>query len=270
MLSRRSLFAALLAIAVAGTTLAQKKIKLPKPGKDAEIIFIGNSLTHFHDLPAFVRALGAADKPARKLTTVMLAPGGYTLQQHVEFPQEPRPADVIKKHKAKYVVLQEQSARPIHTPKLMEAAAAQLTAMCKKHKSVPVWYMTFARQHQPELQVAINTQYEKVHQQNGGLLAPVGRAWQPVRKAHPDLDLHMLDRIHPSPKGTYLTACVLYGTMFGGDIAAFPDKLTVKDNSGKPKVLVELSTEDGKLLRAAAVAALAAKPKNGPANKRNK
>ncbi|MGK0204959.1 MAG: hypothetical protein ACI9S9_004045, partial [Planctomycetota bacterium] len=91
MLTRRTLVATLVALALASPTLAQKKVKIPKPGKAAEVIFVGNSLPHFHDLPAFVRALGAADKPSRKLTTVMLAPGGFTLQMHIETPQQPRP-----------------------------------------------------------------------------------------------------------------------------------------------------------------------------------
>lgn len=246
------MLAALVVLLVTTAVPGQNKAKRPKPGKGAEIVFVGNSLTHFHDLPAMVRALGANDRPARKLTTVMLAPGGYTLQQHLEFPQEPRPADVIRKRKPTYVVLQDQSARPIEQPKLMCESARTFARLCKKRRSVPVWYMTFARQHQPHLQDKISGQYEHVHRQLGGLLAPVGRAWQVLRQSHPKLDLHMQDRVHPSRTGAYLTACVLYGTMFGGDVTSFPDKLTVTDANGKAKVLVDLRPTVGKLLRATA------------------
>jgi len=246
------MLAALVVLLAITSVPAQDKAKPPKPGKGAEIVFVGNSLTHFHDLPAFVRALGAHDKPARKLKTVMLAPGGYTLQQHLEFPQKPRPLDVIKKHKPAFVVLQDQSARPLERPKLMMESARTFAAACKKNRSVPVWYMTFARQHQPHLQDKISGQYEKVQRQCGGLLAPVGRAWQTLRKSQPKLDLHMQDRVHPSRMGAYLTACVLYGTMFGGDITHFPDKLMVTNANGKPKVLVDLQPGVGKLLRSAA------------------
>lgn len=270
MLIRRSLLVTMIALAFAGSTLAQKKVKLPKPGKAAEVIFIGNSLTYFHDLPAFVRALGAADKPARQLTTVMLAPGGYTLQQHIEFPKKPRPDAVIKTHKADYVVLQEQGTRPNKAPDLMAKYAKQFTALCKKGKSVPVWYMTFARQHQPELQDAISAQYERAHQSNGGLLAPVGRAWQQLLKANKDLVLHMKDRIHPAARGTYLSACVLYGTMFGGDVKNFPSKLVIKDAAGKDKVLINLPAKEAQLLRDAAAAAVEAQYPKRPKGKQAK
>jgi len=257
MISSRSLLATLITLALATATTAQKTIKLPKPGKAAEILFIGNSLTHFHDLPAFVRAMGAADQPARKLTTVMLAPGGYTLQRHLHAPKTPRPASVIKKNKADYVVLQEQSTRPLVEPELMEKFAGKFTELCKKAKSVPVWYMTFSRQNQPEYQDKISEQYERVHKQNGGLLAPVGRAWQQVRKDHKDVELHMQDRVHPAARGTYLSACVLYGTMFGGDVRSLPGKLVLKDANGKDKVLIDLPEDEARMLRDAAAAAIA-------------
>ncbi|MFT6078977.1 MAG: hypothetical protein ACJAYX_003841 [Planctomycetota bacterium] len=50
---------------------------------------------------------------------VGLAFAGATLQQHLEFPQQPRPDQVIKKHQADYVVLQEQGsqAKPVKAGK---------------------------------------------------------------------------------------------------------------------------------------------------------
>jgi hypothetical protein len=42
---------------------------------------------------------------------VGLAFAGATLQQHLEFPQQPRPDQVIKKHQADYVMLQEQGTQ---------------------------------------------------------------------------------------------------------------------------------------------------------------
>lgn len=246
------------AFLIAGPGLAQKKVKLPKPGKSAEIIFVGNSLTHFHDLPACIRALGAADKPARRLTTLMIAPGGYTLQRHIESTKKPRPDRVIKKERADYVVLQEQSTRPLSDPKAMEKFATKLAETCKKSRSVPVWYMTYSKQHQPEFQDAISEQYQRVHQQNGGLLAPVGRAWQRVRRNNKDLKLHVKDGLHPNPHGAYLSACVLYGTMFGGDLRNLPSKLIAESKSGKKTVLIDIPEEEGQLLRDAAAEAVAA------------
>src|SRR5690606_37320242 len=112
MLTRRSLLVVIIACAFGCPGVAQKKIKLPKPGKAAEILFVGNSYTFYHDLPAMVRALGEAEQPARKLTTTMLAPGGFALQNHWQATGEQAPKDVIAARRADFVVFQEQSRRP--------------------------------------------------------------------------------------------------------------------------------------------------------------
>jgi hypothetical protein len=48
-------------------------------------------------------------------------------------------------------------------------------------------------------------------------IAPVGEAWfeVPTEKDFPRHYLHMTDRNHPTMKGSYLTACVIYSTIFG-------------------------------------------------------
>ena len=51
----------------------------------------------------------------------------------------------------------------------------------------------------------------------GAKIAPVGLAFHEVSEARPDLRLHGDDGSHPSPSGTYLAACVLYGTITGRD-----------------------------------------------------
>jgi len=50
----------------------------------------------------------------------------------------------------------------------------------------------------------------------GLLIAPVGWAWNEVltRKIKEPPYLHLADYNHPSKKGSYLTACVLYATIF--------------------------------------------------------
>ena len=68
----------------------------------------------------------------------------------------------------------------------------------------------------------------------------------------PKLELHTVDRSHPSPQGSYLSACVLYGRMFAADVSKLPDKLALTTADGNERVLVKLKPEVGKRLRAAA------------------
>lgn len=247
-----------------GAIAAQKPTapSTPKPGKAVEIVFVGNSYTHFHDLPAMVQALGLAQKPPRQVTTVMLAPGGFTWQQHWQAEGAEAPRTVLRAKRPDFVVLQEQSRRPLDDPKAMHEFAAKLAKLVVDSGAQPVWYMTWARQNEPDAQERITAEYHKAWQAGGGLLAPVGRAWQ-LALAKPkdrqkELRLHTDDGSHPNPSGSYLAACVLYATMCGGDVARFPDKLVVPAADGKERVLVELSADEGKRLRAAAAKALTA------------
>lgn len=250
----------LVVLCAAVAALAQGKVETPKPGKAVEVVFVGNSYTHFHDLPAMVRALGAAQQPPRTVTTVMLAPGGFTLQGHWEASGAEAPRTVLGNRKPDFVVLQEQSHRPIDDAAAMQKYGGELAKLVKARGAVPVWYMTWARQDEPTAQDRLAAEYEKAQRDHGGLLAPVGRAWQRVLKDG-KLPLHEADGSHPNPAGTYLAACVLYATMCGGDVATFPDKLVAKGDDGKEKVLVELPAEVGKALRTAAAAVVAAKAK---------
>ena len=232
--------------------------KLPKPGAAVSILFVGNSYTQFHDLPAMVRALGRAQQPERTVTTVAITPGGCTLQQHWDATGADAPRTHLQDRRFDYVVLQEQSRRPLDEPQRLHEYAAKFAALVVEKKAVPVWYMTWARANEPEAQDRLSAAYGKAQQDGGGLLAPVGRAWQQLLAEAPPLPLHEADGSHPNVRGTYVAACVLYATMCGGDVAKFPDRLVERGEDGKERVLVELPAAEGKRLRAAAVAALRA------------
>lgn len=230
---------------------AGKPPKASKPGATVDVVFIGNSYTYYHDLPAMVRALGSADKPVRQVTTTMLAPGGFTLAQHWDATGKDAPRDVLKDKRPDFVVLQEQSRMALDNPSQLQQSATKWSELLAKQKVTPVWYMTWARQAEPTAIERIADEYTKAAKTGGGRLAPVGRAWQEALR-EPGLQLHDADGSHPSPAGSYLAAIVLYATMTGSDVGTFPDKLVVPGDDGKERVLVELPADTGKRLREAA------------------
>ena len=72
--------------------------------KKVKILFIGNSHTYYHDLPAWVALM--AKEEGYECDVTMLAHGGWYLHQHVE---EPDVRFNIKFGHYDYVVLQEHS-----------------------------------------------------------------------------------------------------------------------------------------------------------------
>src|SRR5262249_20860239 len=77
-----------------------------------------------------------------------------------------------------------------------------------------VLYLTWARQAKPETQTQLNNVYRQAAQSTGALIAPVGMAWAAALKGDSTLVLHDADGSHPSPAGTYLSACVFYATFY--------------------------------------------------------
>ena len=242
---------------VAQQPATDKPAKTRKPGATIDVVFVGNSYTFYHDLPAMVRALGSADQPARQVTTTMLAPGGFTLAQHWDATGKDAPRTVLKEKRPDFVVLQEQSRMALDNPSQLQQSAAKWAELLTKQKATPVWYMTWARQAEPAAIERIADEYGKACKAGGGRLAPVGRAFEAALR-EPGLQLHDADGSHPSPLGSYVAACVLYATMTGSDVTTFPDKLVVPGEDGKERVLVELPAATGKRLREAAAKSLAA------------
>lgn len=230
----------------------------PKTSGPVSILFVGNSYTFFHELPAMVRALGRVQQPPRAVEVIALTPGGATLQQHWEATGADAPRTRIKDRRFDFVVLQEQSRRPIDDPARLHEFAAKFAALAHERKTTPVWYATWARAATPDDQTKLTVEYLRAWQDGGGLLAPVGEAWRTLLAEAKPLPLHEADGSHPNVAGSYVAACVLFATMCGGDVTKFPDRLVERGDDGKERVLVDLPAADGKRLRAAAAAALAA------------
>ena len=71
---------------------------------------------------------------------------------------------------------------------------------------------------------------------------PVGLAWQRARELRPLIPLYDTDQIHPSPLGTYLTACVFYGALTKKSPVGLPPRLTYEDSHGQ-KIYLNLQSE---------------------------
>lgn len=242
--------------------------KAPPPARAktsgaVSILFVGNSYTSFHELPVLVRALGRAQKPPRALEITAVTPGGCTLEQHWLATGADAPRTLLQDRRFDFVVLQEQSRRPLDDAARLHEFAAKFAALAHDRKTTPVWYATWARAATPDEQPRLTLEYQRAQQAGGGLLAPVGEAWSKLLAEPKPLPLHEADGSHPNVAGSYVAACVLFATMCGGDVTKFPDKLVERGDDGKERVLVDLPAAEGKRLRAAAALAMAA-PRSEP------
>jgi len=173
------------------------------------ILFIGNSYTYANDMPGIVAEL--AKSRGRNTDILSVCAGGKTLEWHLKSKQT---IDSLLGSRWDFVILQEQSLRPIEAPEKMISSVEMLADLARRQGAEPALYLTWARQHKPATQDAIDTAYAEAAKLAKARIAPVGPAWQIAISKKKDLCLYTNDKSHPNMQGSYLAACVIYSTLF--------------------------------------------------------
>jgi hypothetical protein len=199
-------------------TLVAAPIQAGDANKPIRVLFVGNSYTYVNDLPKMIADLAKAGNQ-RPLEHARVTAGGWSLEQHWK---AGKVSKEIAKEKWDYVVLQEQSLRPLTDPKLLFEYAGNLDAEIKKSGVKTMLYQTWARQDAPEKQADLSKAYFDLGKELGAKVAPVGEAWAKAIKDDPKLVLYNADKSHPSKVGTYLTACVFYAAIYGKSPEGLP------------------------------------------------
>jgi hypothetical protein len=142
-----------------------------------------------------------------------VAKPGYSLEDHWN---DGEAVSTIEGGQWDYVVIQEQSQRPVLAPATFYAYAEAFDQVVRDSGSQKVLLMTWERPDSASAGVTstnLATSYGQVARELGAKLAPVGLAFERSRVERPDLTLYSEDG-HPTPQGTYLAACVIYGIVF--------------------------------------------------------
>ncbi|MCF8381136.1 MAG: hypothetical protein K9H49_16300 [Bacteroidales bacterium] len=175
---------------------------------ETKILFVGNSYTYYNSgvdfqLKNIVNADTIEDDKTYVFESVTV--GAYRLESHWN---DQVSIEKIASDKWNYVVLQEQSTRPIDETELFYEYARLLDKMITGRDSKTAFYMTWARKDHPLEINELAEAYISISEELNATLAPVGRVWEYVLNKYPEIVLHIADDKHPTPAGTYLAACV--------------------------------------------------------------
>lgn len=206
------------------------------------VVFIGNSYTYFWNLPHQLAAM--AKSKGVDIRTRQSTSGGTSLAQHWRGEKELQSLAIIREGDYDAVVLQDHSWQAINKPDTLMYYGEKLAEEIKAEGGLIYLYMTWAREWDPYMQASITKQYELLAQNIGATIVPVGPAWHRARSLRPGLELYDQDQSHPSPLGTYLTACVFYGVFTGQSPVGLPHRLLSTDYAGEKLYLNIQSKED--------------------------
>jgi hypothetical protein len=178
------------------------------------VLFIGNSLTTFNDMPSKVEKMGSMAKDSTSIETSMIASGGNSLDRIVKSIMTSRSKylKTIESKKWDYVVLQDHSNAPISGRNQMIKAADILVKINQKNKANTIFFMTWAPKDKLHQIREISMVYTNLGKSLDSKIAPVGLAWDYITR-NSTIDLYDFDGIHPNKVGTLLTACVIFSTI---------------------------------------------------------
>lgn len=231
---KRTLFSFLLVLLVnVGVSAQQDSLK---------VLFVGNSYTYYENLTQVVSLI--SEKTNTKLITKKSTIGGAKWSEHWNAQRGLKSKEMIENGDYDIVVLQEYSLGAINDPDSLRIYGKLFCDLVKKHKAKPYLYLTWAREKVPQYQEVINKLYTEVGDANQAVVVPVGQAWALARELRSDIQLFTPDGSHPSPMGTFLTACVFVAALTNELPEDLPTTYTTKDKDGEYIEMIRLDKLD--------------------------
>ena len=212
---------AALALACGGSTFS------PGSGTAYQVLFIGNSLTAYNDLPHTVAALAASVHDSISVEAVTRP--NLAVIDHVNGASDA--VNVIRQGRWDYVVLQQgPTSQQLGRDTLILASKLldpEVRAAGGRTAELMVWpaaanLSTFDGVLQSCREAASAV---------AGLCLPAGQAWRAAWAVDPTLPLYGPDGFHPSELGTYLAALVVYEGITGHTATALPPQAYANGHS---------------------------------------
>lgn len=199
----------------------------PDPAATTRILFVGNSLTYFNDLPGMVKAL-ADSAGIAGVQTAQVAKPDYALEDHWNDGQAKR---VIEKGGWHFVVLQQGPSAVLANRANLRQWAATFADLIRSKAGLPAMYQPWPALVNFSDFDASAESYRLAAQDINGLLLAAGNAWRAAWAKDASFPLYDPDGLHPSVPGSYLAALTIFGGVFHRSVIGSPRGLTVAGGS---------------------------------------
>ena len=175
----------------------------PRDPEVISVLFLGNSLTYWNDLPRMTQELAKGER--RPIRAASVTRGGASLDQ-LWF--ETKALEQLWLEHWDYVVVQERSGRAPHERgELFHRYLGMFASEIRKSGAQPLIYMTWL----PSEAAANEKLFRNAAVRARAKLVPAGIAWATLTRAGMKLDD---DGTHPNIAGSYLVACSVFSTIY--------------------------------------------------------
>jgi hypothetical protein len=186
-----------------------------------QILFIGNSLTNYNEMPTMVEKLLESDGSGRRVEVK-----AHFFGHLDDAVKNPALLEEVKDPKWDFVVLQGAMISTSLSREYSQDPGIELASLARRAGSQVILYVEWPRRGIDESDFSV-AQYQRIQRSVPGVqMAPACYTWESTLKAHPKLPAYAEDGNHSRPVGSYIAAVTLYEKIVG-------------PKSGDPKWLVE-------------------------------
>lgn len=212
------------------------------------VLFIGNSLTIYNDLPWIVAAL--SESHGLRIVAGMVAFPGVALEDH--WTEGGARREIASGAWDVVIMQQGPSALPASRGNLIQWATRFADEIRASGARPALWTVWPPGSRRADFADVIRS-YRDAAEACRCELLPAGEAWHEARQASRGVMLYGPDGFHPSEEGSYLAALVIWAGLTGGDVATAPARLELAGGRR-----LEIPARRADVYRRAAASALSA------------
>jgi len=187
------------------------------------VLFVGNSLTFWNDLPLLVEAMAKA----RGIILECEAATGPDLSIEDHWNRGTR--ELIRGGGFSHVVLQQGPSSLAASRANLREWTQRFAAEIRASGARPALYMVWPDRSRLAYFAQVRESYRLANEDVDGLLLPAGEAWLAAWKLDPKLELYGPDGFHPSKLGTYAAAATVFSRLTKATPLGLPAKLRLRN-----------------------------------------
>jgi hypothetical protein len=191
---------------------------------DARILFIGNSLTYFYELPLMVQAIAA--QSGKTLTVDAITAPGASLEDH--FLQQTAHA-ALANGGYQWVIMQQGPSSLPASQNHLRNWASRFDSLIRAGGARPALYMVWPDVAHSASFGDVYDSYSNAALAINGMFIPAGEAWRWAWSLNPGLPLYGPDHFHPSPTGSYAAAMSIFAELYQQSPIDLPAQLTLSN-----------------------------------------
>jgi len=173
------------------------------------ILFVGNSLTYFNDLPKLVARAGM--NRGIEIRTEMIAKPNYALEDHWN---EGYMQLMIARNKYDFVVVQQGPSSQADGRIMLLDYGARIKNICIPQNTQLAFFMVWPAFSNLHTFDGVINNYTAAAAATNSLLCPVGKLWKEHFLSTGDYSYYGPDMFHPSQAGSEHAAMIIFETLF--------------------------------------------------------